>query len=360
MNNMPLTVKRSLELLGLCLAGFVIVVGSQVIMPLLLAFFISIVLLPVYRFLMRKKFPEVLAISLSLLLVIIITAGILWFVSSQVTRLMADFPAIKKNVMLHMQNMGEWITAKTGFSTEKQVQFLNQQSGKLLNSTGAVLGGTASSLSGAFIFFGLIPIYIFLMLFYKNLLLRFVVLWFPASAHGKLREVLSETESIIKSYIVGLVIQITYITVLLGGALMIFGIKHALLIGVMFGILNLIPYVGALIGNILGVSLTLTSSQELWPVFTVLITIAVVQFLDNNILMPRIVGSKIKINALISIVGVIIGGSLAGISGMFLSMPVIAVLKIIFDRTEQFRQWGVLFGEEKPKYSPFLRLRKRG
>jgi predicted PurR-regulated permease PerM len=152
--------------------------------------------------------------------------------------------------------------------------------------------------------------------------------------------------------LVGLLIQVTYITFLLGTALMIIGIKHALLIGVIFAILNLIPYVGALIGNIIGVLLTLSSSQELWPVFAVLITIAIVQFLDNNILMPRIVGSKVKINALASIVGVIVGGALAGISGMFLSLPMIAVLKIVFDRTQAFKQWGVLFGDEKPKFSP--------
>src|SRR5690606_3333102 len=118
------------------------------------------------------------------------------------------------------------------------------------------------------------------------------------------------------------------ITILLGGILLLIGIKHALLIAVIFAFLNLIPYVGALIGNIIGVLLTLTSSQELWPIFAVLGSIAAVQFLDNNILMPRIVGSKVKINALGAIVAVFLGGSIAGISGMFLALPIIAVLKI--------------------------------
>jgi len=84
----------------------------------------------------------------------------------------------------------------------------------------------------------------------------------------------------------------------------------------------------------------------------VLGVIAGVQFLDNNILMPRIVGSKVKINALATIVGVVVGGELAGIAGMFLSLPIIAVLKVVFDRTDSFKQWGVLFGDEKPEHSP--------
>jgi predicted PurR-regulated permease PerM len=215
-----------------------------------------------------------------------------------------------------------------------------------------MLGGAASSLSGIFIFIGLLPIYIFLMLFYKNLLLRFVFLWFPKDNHPKVEEVMRESEVIIKSYLVGLLIQITYITILLGGILLVIGIKHAILIGAIFAILNLIPYVGALVGNVIGVLLTVSSTTEVWPIFVVLGTIAFVQFLDNNILMPRIVGSKVKINALATIVGVIVAGALAGVSGMFLSLPMIAVMKIIFDRTDSLKQWGVLLGDEKPKQSP--------
>jgi len=161
-----------------------------------------------------------------------------------------------------------------------------------------------------------------------------------------------ESEVIIKSYLVGLLIQITYITILLGGLLIMFGIKHAILIGAIFALLNLIPYVGALLGNIIGVVLTLSSTQEVTPIFIVIGTIAFVQFLDNNILMPRIVGSKVKINALATIVGVIVAGAIAGISGMFLSLPIIAVLKIVFDRTNNLKHWGVLLGDERPTRSP--------
>ena len=222
-----------------------------------------------------------------------------------------------------------------------------------------MVGGAAASLSSILIFVGLLPIYVFLILYYRKIITRFIFLWFPKKDHDRVQEGIHETESIIKSYLVGLLIQITYITILLGGALLLFGIKHALLIGVIFAILNLIPYVGALFGNIIGVLLTLTASQELGPILTVLITIAVVQFLDNNILMPKIVGSKVKINALASIVGVIVGGSIGGVAGMFLSLPTIAVLKIVFDRTDHLRQWGVLLGDDIPKSSPmYERLKK--
>ena len=346
MKELPLTVRRSIELIGICLLGALISIGNDIIMPVLMAFFLSIVLLPIYRFLRARKFPEVLSILLPILLGAVFIAAVIWFFSIQISILANDIPQIQKHINYHLNNLSDWINYKTDFSTQEQIKFLNEQSNKLLINAGNIIGGAAGSITSAFIFIGLVPIYIYLFLSYKNLLLRFVFVWFEPDQHRKVQEVMKEIEVIIKNYLIGLLIQIAYITVLLGGILLLFGIKHALLIGVIFALLNLIPYVGALIGNLLGVMLTLTSSKELLPIFTVLGVIGIVQFVDNNILMPRIVGSKVRINAFAAILGVFICGSLAGISGMFLALPMVAVLKIIFDRSKTFKPWGILLGDE--------------
>ena len=352
MKDLPITVKRSIELLGLCLLGTIVAIGQNIIMPLLLAFFLSIVLLPIYRFLKKMKFPESLAIFLPILLCAIFIATVIWFFSGQINRLVDDYPEIQKNISLHLNNLSNWINQKTNFSTQEQLNFINKQSNKLLTYAGNIASGAATSVTSVLLYIGLVPIYIYLFLSYKNLLLRFVFLWFKESDHAKVNEVMKETEVVIKSYLVGLMIQITYIIILLGGILFVLGIKHALLIGVIFAILNLIPYVGALIGNIIGVLLTLTTSQEILPIFVVLGVIAFVQFLDNNILMPRIVGSKVRINAFVAIIGVFISGSLAGLTGMFLALPIIAILKVIFDRSDIFKPWGILLGDDIPAKSP--------
>jgi predicted PurR-regulated permease PerM len=348
MNQLPLTVKRSIELVGLVVFSLVIIEERQIIMPLLMAFITSIVLLPVYRFLRRNKMPEFIAIFLSVLLMIIVMGLIIYFITSQVKPLVNNFAEIKENITTHINAISAWFSEKTSISTRQQAAFIDKQIKAFVDSAGNFIGGAAGSVGSVLIFFGLLPIYTFLILFYKDILRKFVFHWFSAKDHSKVKDTIHQTESIVKSYIIGLLIQITYITVLLGGSLMLFGIKHAMLIGIIFAILNLIPYIGALFGNLIGVLLTLSSSPDLSPVITVLLAIAVVQFLDNNILMPGIVGSKIKINALASLAGVFAGGALAGIPGMFLSLPVIAILKIIFDHTEQFKQWAILFGDERP------------
>lgn len=359
MQPLPVTVRRSIELLGIFLLGAIVVVGHQIIMPLLMAFFMSIVLLPAYRFLVSKKLPKTLAIFLSLLLMFIVTVLIIYFIMTQIKPVVENISTIKENIVNHINSFSQWFSDKTNISTAEQSKFVATQSQTLLDSAGQYLGGAAGSVGSVLVFFALLPIYIFLMLLYKDILVQFVYLWFPPDQHGKVRDAISETETIIKSYIGGLLIQITYITILLGGGLLILGIPHALLIGVIFAILNLIPYIGALFGNIIGVLLTLSASPQSGDVLTVLITIALVQFLDNNILMPRIVGGKVRVNALASIAGVFVGGALAGVPGMFLSLPMLAVAKVICERTEKFKQWAVLFGDKIPSKKSFVRRRQK-
>ncbi|MBX3238781.1 MAG: AI-2E family transporter [Chitinophagaceae bacterium] len=363
MNSLPLTVRRSIELLGICLILVLFYVGNEILMPMLMAFFLSLMLLPIYRFFRKIKIPEILAIVLSILAATLVVAGVLTFFSYQVAALLKDFPQLQQNLNSHWQTLSQWLNDRFKFTSTEQIRMLQEQGNKLLNNAGTYLSGAAVSLTNVFVFMGLLPIYVFLIIFYKNLLLRFVFLWFKQDDHAQVESALRQTEVIIKSYLIGLLIQITYMTFLLGITLMLIGIKHALLIAIIFAVLNLIPYVGALIGNVIGVLITLTASNDLWQVVIVLGVIAAVQFLDNNILMPRIVGSKVRINALVSIVAVILGGTLAGVSGMFLSLPIMAILKVIFDHTSEFRHWGFLLGDDRPGLSPMtnpvVRLRNK-
>jgi predicted PurR-regulated permease PerM len=354
----PITVKRSIELLGLFLVGALFVFGQNIIMPMLLAFLLSVILLPLYRFFRRKRVPNILSIILCLLVLITFGGLVIWFFSFQMSKLVEDFPQIRDNITVHINNFSDWIYKKLHFTSSQQLRLIKDQNEKIMNWAGNILEKAAGSVTILLTYLALVPLYIFLFLLYKNLLLRFIFMWFKPVAHRNVAESLRATEAIIKSYLGGLMIQVSYMTILLGGILTLIGIEHALLIGIIFAFLNLIPYIGALIGNLIGVLLTLSSTQELWPVLAVLGTIAFVQFVDNNILMPRIVGSKVKINALATIAGVIIGGALAGVPGMFLSLPLLATMKVIFEHTENFKQWAVLLGEDNPKKSPVEELGK--
>ena len=147
---------------------------------------------------------------------------------------------------------------------------------------------------------------------------------------------------------------------------LVLGVKYAIFLALLAALLNLIPYVGMLVANIICMVITLISSDNISDVLWVGIILAAVQFIDNNFGMPLIVGNKVRINALVTIVGVLIGGALCGIPGMFLAIPGLAVLKIIFDKVPDLEAWGLLLGDEvassekKPRFAmPKIRSRSK-
>ncbi len=161
----------------------------------------------------------------------------------------------------------------------------------------------------------------------------------------------------IRSFLVGLLIEMGVVASLTCVGYMIAGIQYAVLLGVITGILNLIPYIGILVAGLLSIVATLSNSPDMSIIISVVLVNIIVQLIDNNILVPMIVSSKVKINALVSIVGIIIGGEIAGIAGMFLAIPLIAILKVIFDRIESLEPWGFLMGDDLPKTYEWYKLK---
>ncbi|WP_332368158.1 AI-2E family transporter [Spirosoma telluris] len=207
----------------------------------------------------------------------------------------------------------------------------------------------------------LIPIYVFLLLYYRTMLLHFVVVLFSEKHTERVREVLGEVKVVIQSYMVGLLIETSCVAALNSIGLLILNVQYAVLLGIMAAILNLIPYIGGLVATLLTVLITFSNNPELSVILGVVGIFLLVQFIDNNVFVPLIVASKVQVNALVSIVGVLIGGALAGVSGMFLSIPAIAIMKVIFDRVDSLRPWGVLLGDQTPedKGSSLFRLPRR-
>lgn len=195
----------------------------------------------------------------------------------------------------------------------------------------------------------LIPIYAFLLLYYRAMLLHFMVVLFADKHKEKVLDVLGQIKSIIQSYMVGLLLETGVVAILNSVGLLILNVQYAILLGIMAAILNLIPYIGGLVATALAVMVTFINHPDGYTLIGVVGVFLAVQFIDNNFLVPLVIGSKVRINALVSIVGVLVGGALAGISGMFLSIPAIAMMKVVFDRVDGLKPWGILLGDQTPE-----------
>jgi predicted PurR-regulated permease PerM len=160
-------------------------------------------------------------------------------------------------------------------------------------------------------------------------------------------DIVEKVQHILRKYIIGLFIEMCVVSVGVFIAFWALGIKYAALLAIITGLLNLIPYIGIFTSMLIGFLITFATGATAGKLLLVVITLVITHLVDSNILLPGIVGSKVKINPLITVLGVVLGEMIWGIAGMFLSIPVIAVLKIIFDRIESLKPWGILLGEEE-------------
>ena len=191
-----------------------------------------------------------------------------------------------------------------------------------------------------------------MILFYKPLLLEFIHRLFKTVHQPAVFEVLTNSKKIIQSYLVGLLLEAVIIATLNSVGLLILGIDYAVILGVTGAILNIIPYIGGVVAIALPMIIAYVT-KDASAAILVLGVYLIIQFIDNHFIIPRIVASKVKINALVSVIVVLIGGALCGVPGMFLSIPLTAILKVICDHIESLKPWGFLLGNIVPTTSRF-------
>ncbi len=359
----PFYLRFSLILLMLLLVGVIIYIGQDIIVPLAFAVLLAVLLLPVNKFLERKGFSRVMAIVVSLTVTIFFAVAVIYFLSSQIAGFLQDIPAIKQHIAEHAKTFQTWVSHHFKITRVEQANLLDNATEKMKSSGSGLIGDTFLSVTQALMVVVLLPVYCFLVLYYRDMIRKFLVSVFKPQHHENVNQVLQESKFIVQGYMTGLIIEMGIVAAINAAGFLIFGIKYAIFLGVFAAILNMIPYIGMLIASLFCMLITLTTSTQMSDVLWVLVILTVVQFIDNNIIMPKVVSSKVKINALITILGVLIGGALAGISGMFLSIPGIAILKVICDRVDGLKPWGLLLGDDVTgtKKSPiYLKMERIG
>jgi predicted PurR-regulated permease PerM len=346
----PLYVKFAVILLSVCLLIVLLYFAQHILVPVLLSLIFAILLRPVVVFLNKKlRFPNIIAVLVAVTLAVFFILTVVFFVSWQVTDIANDWEKIQANLSIHFARIQSWLLQKLNMSYGTQQVYIDKVTGENIAGNSEFMGNTLNSFTDTMVNIMLIPIYTFLMLFYKNLFIRFLKKIVSADNEYILADVLGEVKIVIQSYVVGLLIETGIVAVLTTGGLMLLGVQYAVLLGVITGILNLIPYIGILIAAVITILATLINSTDFSIILGVLGLSILVQFIDNNLLVPRIVGNKVRINALVSMLGVVIGGSIAGVAGMFLAIPLIAILKVVCDRIQPLAPFGYLMGDDVSK-----------
>lgn len=352
--HLPFYARAALVLIGCYILFTILSVTQDLILPVIYATIIAILASPMVNFLVQKRVPRGLSIFLVSLLACIVLAGLLTLIGIQANTMSRSLPQLLAKLEFLLSQGITWVAGMIRIPPEELNVWLAQAQNELLQKASGSIGMTLTTVGGAIATVFLTPVYIVMILYYQPHLRDFVRQLFGAANGNEVNEVLSDTKSIIQSYLTGLFFEFLIVTTLNSTGLLIIGIDYAILLAAIAGVLNVIPYLGAMASAGMFMMVALVTKPPVYVVY-VFILYLVVQFLDNNVIVPKVVGSKVKLNALISLFAVIVGASLWGIPGMLLSIPLVAVMKLVFDRLEPMKPWGFLMGDSIP--SPSIRLK---
>ena len=342
----------------LFLLGFMIWRFSFMLVWILIAAVISFVGHPLVRFfdkihIKRIRIPHTVSAALSLLVIVLVLLGLLAIFVPLIVNQAETISRIDvKLLAANLKNPLHWMDANLhGMGVIPEGQTLHEfiiLKAKTLVNMGSITNTVNSffNIAGTIVV-GIVSVLFIAFFFLKddNLFENSILALVPVKHHQATRKVITDSKSLLVRYFVGVMLELLGVMSLIALGLWIFGVENALLIGFFGGIMNIIPYIGPIIGSILGITLGITATLASGAYDAVLPVLAklggvflVVNFIDNNFLVPMTYSNSVNAHPLEIFFVIIMGGSLAGIFGMLLAIPVYTVLRVIAKEFfQQFR-----------------------
>ncbi len=353
-------VKAATIMIGLFALFTALYIAGGIIVPLIFSVIIAVVLHPVVNLLVQMKINRVVAITIIILLTIIVLSVLSTLLFSQVSKFTESWPLL---VVKFTEAINDAVIWASGYFDIKPDQFhgwLVQSRDEAINAGVSSIGQTIITIGGWFVMLFLIPVYVFLLLLYQPLIIDFIHKLFNADQQGSLGKMISQSKTVIQGYLIGLFAEFIILAILYTTAFFILGIDYAILLGVLVAMLNVVRYIGPFIAIALVMALALVTKSPAYVLY-ILIFHILIQIADNFYIVPKVVASRVRINALFSIIAMIAGYALWGISGMFLAIPLLAIAKLVFDNIEPLKPWGFLLGDTMPPLifiKPIKKLKK--
>lgn len=320
---------------------------------------LATILSPVVEFLVKKGMNRIIAIGLAITTLIALATLIIGILASQVMQFSDSFQTLLDRFQEMMHQLTAWISQNINVSEQKLNSWIMKKKNDMINGSTDHLGQTLLQTGSILVIIILIPVYTVMILYYKSLLLNFLHMFFRSANKKGLNDVLVKTKKVIQSYLIGLLLEAGIVATLYTTSLLLIGIEYSLLLGMIGAVLNLIPYIGGVVGAAIPMAIALATKDSPSYCFFVLGAYILIQFIDNNYIVPKIVASKVKLNALLSVIAVLVGGALWGIPGMFLSIPLTAIIKVICDHIEPLKPMGFLLGNTVPAPTKISHLKPK-
>ncbi len=324
-----------------------LVYAREILIPFTISIFFTFLLLPVSRWLHSIRIPMAISILMSIFLMMIILGSLVYFFYVQILYFKDDLPELNAKLTAKILQLQQFIRDEFNISEKSQNLWLQEKarsaegnSEKLLVNVFAFTGSFLANLA-------LIPVYIFFLTLFKEKYKAFILMISPPGNHTNILGIIKQITRVSQKYLKGMLIDVAILSVLNSAGFLLLGIKHAILFGVLASILNIIPYVGVLIGSLLPITMALVTMDSIMYAVGVAAVCTAVQFIDNNIINPYVVGSSVSINPLTATLVLVAGALIWGVAGMILSIPLMGMIKVVCDNVPRLKPVGFLIGEER-------------
>lgn len=322
---------------GIILLALLLYLGKSLFIPLAFAFLISFILYPICHWMENHGINRTIAIGLPLVLMILVFTGLGYLVIAFLLEHFHEMADIKPKLIEALQSFHLFLAENLGLSKELQEEITQN----LINSTGNNLykasSGTVSSLSKISFFMIMVPIFSFLILLYRNKLMNTLYHFFPNESRSSLREIVTDTIQSYYNFVKGMALIYLIVGTLNSVGLAIIGAPNPFLFGFLASVLTFIPYVGIMIASLLPITAVWIAYDSVWYSVAVIVWFAFVQILEAYFIFPYIVGKNLKINTLIILIVIILGGMLWGAAGMILFIPMVSILKLIASHSPKLK-----------------------
>jgi predicted PurR-regulated permease PerM len=342
---LPFNVKLPLALISITIVVFWLSILESVLVPFIISIILSILLFPLCDWFEKRKMGRVLAITITLILFTVLIGVIVYLASTQIAGFSEMIPQLLDKLEKAYNNILRWTSEKFDLSTEIQTKQVNTYTNQLLARGGTVVGSALTTTSNMLGNLSIMPVYMFFLLLYRDFFKEFFYRVFKNTDKDQVDIVLSKIYDVIHSYLSGVIIVTIIVGTLNTISLLLLGIDYAIFFGFLASILLIIPYIGILIGSLLPIIIALVTKDSPMYALGVAASFFAIQMLEGNFITPNIVGSKISINPLAAILGLLMGAILWGLAGMALCLPCIAIVKVVFDSVPSLQPYGFLMGE---------------
>jgi predicted PurR-regulated permease PerM len=379
--------------------------GKNFLIPITTAIILSMLMNPVASWFMRKGIGRVWAVLLSDIMIVVFISFMVFLLVKQVSNVVERWPEVEKNVQPHIrkaqkfyednvtnqinsfQNGGSQGSDGSGEESspgsqgqpdqqdqnqsgqqdqdqqqnqgQQQDQGGNQQDqgGNQQNQqqdqgqsfdTEAIRGFLIGFISNVFSFLTdmlLILVYIFFFMFYQKKFENAIIGMVSENEKEHTRQIIRDSSGIAQKYLFGRFILITILAVLYMIAFSIIGLEHAILVSLLSALFSLLPFIGNIIAIFLALGMSFIGDGGTTQIIAIIISFTIIQFIESYLLEPYVVGKKVDLNPVVIIVGIVLGGLIWGVMGMILVIPVLGIIKVIFDSIESLRPLGYVLDE---------------